>query len=143
MLIHTPKEISTSMNVKHYSLAIFLQSFPLLIVGLHLHPLRLEIAPLSTPLPPSAASNPVDALVSQLRNYCICSITDCFLRDCDFFYPTPGRIWYPLRGEGLDVFDSMVGGVEEEAADKKKTLMIGNMCDRLLAEGFAIEILYP
>ncbi|KAI4243670.1 MAG: hypothetical protein L6R42_010685, partial [Xanthoria sp. 1 TBL-2021] len=101
------------------------------------------IAPLPAPLPPFAAAYLIDALVAQLYDYSICSIIDCFLSDGDFLYPTPWWIWYPLRGKGLDVFDGMVGCVEEEAANEKKTLMIRNMCGRLLAEGFAIKILYP
>ena len=124
MLINAPEKVSASMDIEHYSLAIFLRLSPLFIVRLRLHPFCLEIAPLSAPLPPFVASNLVDALVAQLCDDCICSIIDCLLGDCDFLYPTPWWVWYPLRGKGLDVFDGMIRCVEEKAANEKKTLVV-------------------
>lgn len=142
MLIHTPEEISAPMNIEHDPLAIFLRAFPLLIVRPHLDPFSFEVAPFSAPLPPFAATDLINTLMTQLSDYCIGSIVDCFLGNCDFFYPAPGRVGHPLRGKGLNVFDGMIGGVYEKAADEVKTLMVRNVCCGLLAQGFAIEVLW-
>lgn len=69
MLIHTPKIVSATMNVKHDPFAALLRSFPSLVIHSRLDPLSLQTAPSSSPLPPLAASNLVDTLMPELCNY--------------------------------------------------------------------------
>lgn len=53
----------------------------------------------------------------------------------------PGWAGDPLRREALDVFDSVMGCVEEELAYQMKAFIVRDVRSGLLGEGFAVDIL--
>ena len=62
-------------------------------------------------------------------------------RDVDLVDANPLRMGYPLRGEGLEVFDGVVGGEGQEGPDQMQAFVVGEMCGRSLSQGFTVEIL--
>ena len=48
---------------------------------------------------------------------------------------------HPLAGEGLDIFDCMMGAVDEELADEVEADVVGDVGGGFLMEGFAIQVL--
>jgi len=46
-----------------------------------------------------------------------------------------------LAGEGLDIFDGVMGSVDEELADEVEADVVGDVGGGLLMEGFAVEVL--
>ena len=68
----------------------------------------------------------------------ICSFRNVFLGDFDLINLDPAWMRYPLRCKALDVFDCVVGRVEEKFTNEMKTFVIGNMRCRLLCKRFAI-----
>jgi hypothetical protein len=49
-------------------------------------------------------------------------------------------VGHPLRGERLQVFDSLVGGVAQEAANQIDSLVVRDMRGRLLVSGLSVRI---
>lgn len=141
VLIHTPEIVRATMNVEHYSLTSLLRSLPSLMVGLHLDPLRPQAASIPTPLPPLASSNFIDAFVAQLRNDGLSGTIDSFLRHLHLLCSNPMGAWDPLRCEGLDVLDCVIGGIVEEASNQLKAFVVRYVRRWFLAQGFAIQIL--
>jgi len=66
---------------------------------------------------------------------------DVVSRDWNIFCAYPVWCWHPLTGEGLDIFDCMMGSVDEELADEVETDVVGDVGGGLLMEGFAVEVL--
>jgi len=142
MLIHTSKEVRASMHIQHYPLPRITHALPFLIIGFHLNPLSLQIAPQSAPLPPSLPANFLNTMVPQLFLYSFRCLCDVLLLDLDLVYPDPRRMRHPLGREALDIFDGVVGRVEQEFLDQVEALVVGNLRRGFLRACFAIEILF-
>ena len=124
MLIHAAKEVGPAMHIKHDSLALLTAVFPLRIVRPHLDPLRVQCTIVSSPLPPFAAANFVQTVVSQLNSESISCPAYCVLWYCDFVHPNPTWGRYPLGGKVLNIFDSVKGSVVEELTDEVQPLVV-------------------
>ncbi|KAL8974612.1 MAG: hypothetical protein Q9197_001151 [Variospora fuerteventurae] len=123
----------TTLTEEHYSLASLLRSLPSLMVGFHLDPLRPQAASIPTPLPPLASSNFIDAFVAQLRNDGLGGAIDSFLRYLHLLCSNPMGAWNPLRCEGLDVLDCVIGGIVEKASNQLKSFVVRYVCRWFLA----------
>ena len=73
--------------------------------------------------------------------YTVCSACKLATGYLDLLYVHPMRHRNPLRGECLELFDSVERRVVQEATDQFKAFVIGYVCGRFLAERFAIEVM--
>lgn len=141
MLIDAAKKVRSAMYIEHYSFSIFPARFSSGIIPSHLNPLCLQHTSFSSPLPPLLTPNLIHTSVSQLSNDSISRFGDTVLRNVNLVDLDPVGTGHPLRSESLDVFDSVVRGVEKELADQIYTLMVRDMSRRLLMERLSIEVL--
>jgi hypothetical protein len=141
MFIRAPKKVRPAMNIKHDSLALPTRTLPLIIILSHLNPLRLQLAPGASPLPPSLPTNLLHAMRAQLFLYVCCAFRDLRRGNGDLVDFHPVRMRHPLRGEALDFFDCVVRGVDEEFADEVQAFVVGDVRGGLLMEGLAVEVL--
>lgn len=112
MLIHTSKEIGTTMHIQHHPLPTVPRLLPLMIVRSHLNPFCSQLTPRSSPLPPRLSSNLLDPIWTQLVLYSIRSSLNEVLTDFGFVYFDPVGMRDPLGCEALNIFDCVVGGVD-------------------------------
>ena len=97
------------MNVKHDPLALRIVGlFALAVVGFHLDPLGLQGLSGLAPLPPIAAADLADAIGTQLLLQEGSGLVDLFTGYLDFVDANPLGMGHPLRGEGLEIFDSVL-----------------------------------
>ena len=124
MLIHTAKEVCSTMYIKHDSLALFTTLYSLGMMRPHLDPFRFQRLVVPAPLPPFAATNFVNAVMAQLSSESIGCFGNDFVWYFDFIYLDPVGIGYPLGGETLNIFDCVEGGIVEELPDEVQSLMV-------------------
>lgn len=48
---------------------------------------------------------------------------------------------HPLCGEALELFDGVMGGVQEELADQVQALVVGDVSGRFLVARFPVQVL--
>lgn len=141
MLVDATKEVGAAMYIEHNSFPLLAASGPFLEIPSHLNPFSLQCIALAPPLPPLLTTNLVNAMVAKLGNECIRSSRQSLLVDGDLVDFDPPRTRYPLGGEALDVFNSVLGGVGEEVTNQIDPFMVGYMSGRLLAKRLAIKVL--
>lgn len=64
VLVYASEEICTTMDIQHNSGPLVAFLFPSIVIASHLNPLGLELATLSSPLPPLASPNLIDAFMA-------------------------------------------------------------------------------
>jgi hypothetical protein len=117
VFVHTPKEIRTSVHIQHNPPPGILILLPFIVVFPHLNPLSFHLISRSSPLPPSLAAHFLYAMMPQLLYNRIRGLVQIFFGNDHFVELHPGGMGDPLRGEALDIFDSMMGSVKEETPD--------------------------
>jgi hypothetical protein len=87
-----------------------LASFLLSLVGVraHLNPFRVERSRRFAPLPPLLAADLLDTIWTKLLLKKFSGACQLIFGDGDIFDFDPLRMWYPLRGECLEFFNSVV-----------------------------------
>ena len=118
MFIHAPKEVGPPVHVKHDAFRLCPRLFSFGMVPPHLDPFCLQRSIVSPPLPPMLSTYSINAMPAQLRSNSVCRFTQTLFGYLDLFDAHPARAGDPLRREGLDVLDSMMGGILEELADE-------------------------
>lgn len=111
MFIHAAKEVRAAMDVQHDPLALSPGLLPPRVMSPHLDPFCLWYSSISSPLPPLASSDSINALMTQLRDQQISRPFHTSFRDYDFVHLYPARTGNPLGSERLEVFDGMMGSV--------------------------------
>lgn len=92
MLVHTPKEVRTTMDIEHDTFPSFFTFLPLVMICLHFNPLCLQLTTWPPPLPPDFASNSFNSVMSQLRIYSVSSFFDVVCRNGDLIHMNPVRM---------------------------------------------------
>lgn len=95
-------------------------------------------------MPPCLAADQLDALGTELGLDCCGSLSDLGRGDVDFFGLDPCWVGDFLGGEALELFDGVVGGVEEELSDECEAFVVGDVGCWFEGPGlalFAIEVL--
>jgi hypothetical protein len=118
MFIRAPKKVRPAMHIKHDSLPLSSLTPPLIIILSHLNPLRFQLTPRASPLPPGLPANLFHAMRPQLFLYVCCALRDLLNGNGDLVDFHPVRMRHPLGCESLDFFDCVVRGVDEEFADE-------------------------
>jgi hypothetical protein len=114
MLIRASKKVRTTMYIKHNPLPRIPRSLPLICIGSHLNPLCLKLATRSAPLPPVLSTDFPNTMMTQLLCYRFCTFGDVVLGDLDLVNEDPAWMGHPLCSETLDIFNGMMGGVQQE-----------------------------
>lgn len=148
MRLDTPKVIRTAMDVQHDPLIanmVFTLVFSLIVVAVHLNPLRLQISILipgrAAPLPPLLTSNTCNTIRTQLfgdRGSCR---VQKFVGNCDSFDLHPVRSGDALGSELLDVLDRALGTEGDEFADDGDAFIVGQMDGGLALAVFPMQVL--
>jgi hypothetical protein len=133
MLIYTSEEVCTTMHIEHHPRPWVLGPLSLVVVGPHFNPFSTEFAPWPAPLPPSLASDFLDAMMPQLILYGLRGLGNILGRYFHLVNLHPAGMRHPLRRESLDFFNSVMRCIHQELADQVDTLIVGDMCRRLLS----------
>jgi len=141
MLIHTPEIIRPAVDIQHTSCTVLTTQLSCSIIRPQLNPVRLQWCLDTAPLPPRWATYSLNACRSKLFLNVRGSSVDVVSRYRNIFCAYPVWCRHPLTGEGLNIFDCVVGAVDEELADEVEADVVGDVGGGLLMEGFAVEVL--
>lgn len=147
MCLHTAKVICTTMNVQHDPLIagmVFTLVFPLIVIAVHLNPLRLQFSiliPRAAPLPPLLTPNTCNAIRTQLFGNCGSRRVQELVGNCDPFDLHPVRSGDALGSELLDILDGALGAEGDEFADDGDAFIVGQMDGGLALAVFPMQVL--
>lgn len=142
--IDAAEEVGAAVHVEHDAAPLICCLLAREVVGAHLYPFCPQLAPGTSPLPPCFAADLVDALGTELRLDGCGGFGDLRQGDDDFIRLDPCWIGDFLGGEALELFDGVVGGVEEELPDQGEAFIIGDVGGWFEGPGlalFAVEVL--
>lgn len=142
--IDAAKEVGPAVDVEHDAAPLICRLLAREVVSAHLDPLGFQLAPGTSPLPPCLAADLVDALGTELRLDGCGGFGDLCRGNDDFLRLDPCWIGDLLGGEALELFDGVVGGVEEKLPDQGEAFVVGDVGRWFEGPGlalFAIEIL--
>jgi hypothetical protein len=141
VLVNGAKIVGTTVDVEDDTVTFVVGSDSVVVVLAHFDPLALQGNLGSSPLPPILTSNSLQTCMAKLGFEEVGRAFEMNFRDGNFFELDPGGSRYPLASKGLDVFDSVLGGIGEELANQAQTLVVRNMGGRFSLERLAVEIL--
>lgn len=118
VLLDTAKEITSTMDVEHDSVALAIGTFSFIVIGTHLDPFCFQGTGASPPLPPLPATHLLYAVFAKVCYDGVCGFGHMLVGDCDILSAHPWRVRHYIGSKRLDVVDSLTRSIFEEGADQ-------------------------
>ncbi len=141
VLVDTSKEIGTPVYIEHDSVSRVAFPLTLAMVMPHLDPLRLQLLPRHSPLPPLAPANFLDSIRTELVLEQGSSSSKLGIGNRYFGDSDPLGMRNPLAGESLQLLDGVMRCESKKRPYEMKALVIRYVGCRFLSQWLAIQIL--
>ena len=142
MLIHAAEVVCSSMDIQHTPCTVLTPQLSCSVIRSKLDPVGLQWGLDTAPLPPCRSTHSFDTCRSKLFPNVRGSGVDVVSRYWNVFCAYPVWCGNPLTGERLDIFDCVVGAVDEELANEVEANVVGDVCCGFLLKWLAIEVLW-